>query len=932
MDVRVLTIFVALALGACSGPAAQRVEEEAAPGAVDPVEAAADFPTVEVPFEKFVLDNGLTVIVHEDHKTPVVAVNVWYHVGSKDELTGKTGFAHLFEHLMFQGSENFSGEFFEPLEKAGATDMNGTTNKDRTNYFETVPTSALDLALWLESDRMGHFAGAISQELLDEQRGVVQNEKRQGLNRPYGKVWDLVPSNTYPAGHPYSWSPIGSMEDLNAANLDDVKAWFGQHYGASNAVVVIAGDITAAEGLAKAKKYFGDIPAGPATAKRGPWVAPMTERKELTIFDDVPQERVYMIFNVPEQGSKTTEELRVASWVLGSGKNSRLYRRLVYEDQLATAADIWLNDGEVGSQIYIIADARPGVGVAKVEAAITEELARFAAEGPTAEELQRVKMNYFAGLVSGLERVGGFGGKSDLLARHEIFFDDPGAYQRLQRYLREARPKDVQAAADEWLEDDAVFVLRVLPEPERSVAEAQADRSELPEAGPAPSLDLPDLQRAKLSNGIEVLLSERHDTPIVNVSALFDVGFAYDKSARLGTTKFAMDVIDEGTESLSSLELAAELERLGARLSNSVSLDHVQLTLTTLTTTLPESLDVLGGVLLRPAFASEEIDRVRKRTLAEIDQEKARPFPNALRLLGPIVYGDAHPYGQPLTGTGTTDSVTALTRDDLVAFHQAVVHPKHAAILVVGDTTMETIKPLLEERFGKWSGEAAPFEGTTAAAQKAAGVTVYLIDKPRAEQSLIVAGHTIAPYDKDTQVAIDAMNAIVGGTFMARMNMNLREDKHWSYGARSFVFESRLDQLFGSYAQVQTDKTAESMVEIHKELAQFVGTRPATPEELQRTQNNKTRRLPGQNETTGRLLSSITELVRYDLPDNYWDTFVERINGLTVEQIQTTAQQTIDPKRMTWIVIGDLSRIEQKVRDLDLGEVVVLDASGAAVK
>ncbi len=889
-------------------------------------EGAADLPAVEVDYEKIVLDNGLTVLVHEDKKAPVVAVNVWYHVGSKNERHGKTGFAHLFEHLMFQGSENFEGEFFEPLEEAGATDMNGTTNRDRTNYFETVPKSALGVALWMESDRMGHFAGAISQERLDEQRGVVQNEKRQGLNRPYGEAWRLIPEHTYPAEHPYSWSVIGSMEDLNAASLDDVKSWFAEYYGASNAVLTLAGDITVEEAREQAEKYFGHIDAGPSVEQRGPWVAKMDERKELTTYDQVPQARAYYVYNVPQYGTDELEQLRIAARLLGDGKNSRLYKRLVYEDQIATDVFAWVYDGEIGSQILIGADARPGVPLAKVEEALEEQIAEFAADGPTADELKRAKMSYFSETVSGLEKVGGFGGKSDVLARGEVYVDDPGAFTELLDVQRKASADQVRATADEWL-TDGVFLLRVLPDPDHKAKtqESAADRSQVPDAGDAPELDLPDLERAELSNGIEIVLAQRHDVPTVRVRLSADGGFSADEADKLGAASLAMDVLDEGTESHSSLELAAELERLGASLSSGASLEESYVSVKALTTSLDETLGLFADVVLRPAFADEEIERRRKQLLAEIDQEKASPFSRALRLLGPLVYGDEHPYGVPLTGSGTSESVQSLTRDDLVSYHASAIRPDNSTILVVGDTTMDEIKPKLEAQFGQWSSDQQPTDARAAKLAEPDGVRVVLIDKPGAEQSLIVTGNAFAERDNIDQLAVEAMNAVIGGAFSSRLNMNLREDKHWSYGARSFVYETRGKQLFASYANVQSDKTSESMTEIKKELEQYLGDRPITEAELGRIKQNKTRKLAGQNETTSRLLGSIAEIVKFNLPDDYWDTYTGRMNDLSAEQAREAAKEAIQPETLTWIVIGDLDSIEQKVRALEFGEVVVMD-------
>jgi zinc protease len=915
----------------CAGPsapaeAATKDSTKKEVSAKETTQDVANLPKVALEYEKIVLDNGLTVLVHEDKKAPVVAVNVWYHVGSKDERPGKTGFAHLFEHLMFQGSENYHGEFFAPLEKAGATDMNGTTNNDRTNYFETVPKSALDVALWMESDRMGHFAGAISQERLDEQRGVVQNEKRQGQNRPYGEAWQLIPEHTYPEGHPYSWSVIGSMDDLNAASLEDVKGWFKEYYGASNAVLTLAGDITVEEAREKAEKFFGHIAPGPKVAKKGPWIAKMDERKELTTYDQVPQARSYYVYNVPQYGTETTEHLRIATRLLGTGKNSRLYKRLVYEDQLATDVFAFLSDGEIGSQVIVGANARSGVSLDKVEKAIEEEIAKMAADGPTDEELARVKMSYFSEAVSGLEKVGGFGGKSDRLARGEVFLNNPGAFTKLLELQREASTEQVRAAANKWL-DDGVFVLRVLPDPNHKAANAKsaADRSKVPDAGEAPTLELPKLQRATLSNGVEVVLAERHDVPMVRMRLMSDGGYSTDPNGKLGAATLTMDVLDEGTENHSSLELAAELEKLGANLSSGASLEESYVSMNTLATTLDPALDIFADVVLRPALADEEIERRRQQLLAQIKQETASPFSRALRLLGPLVYGESHQYGVPLTGSGTAESVKSLSREDLVAYHKGALRPDKTSILVVGDTTLEEIKPKLEARFGSWKADGEPNTAKSGAVAKNDKPRVILIDKPGAEQSLIVAGNVFAARDQVDQLAVDAMNAVIGGVFSSRLNMNLREDKHWSYGARSLVYETKGKQLFASYANVQSDKTSESMAEIKKELDAYLGDKPITAEELEKTKQNKTRKLPGQNETTGRLLGSIAEIVKFELPDDYYDTYTDRMHDLSVEDARKAAGEAIKPDTLTWIVIGDLDSIEQKVRELEFGDVVVME-------
>src|SRR5262245_24260075 len=477
---------------------------------------AAELPIPEIPYQKFTLDNGLTLIVHEDKKAPIVAVNVWYHVGSKNEKPGRTGFAHLFEHLMFNGSENYNKDYFMAVEPIGATDLNGTTNNDRTNYFQNVPKSALDTVLWLESDRMGHLLGAIDQAKLDEQRGVVQNEKRQGENEPYAVSEELITKATFPVGHPYSWTVIGSMDDLDAAKLDDVKEWFKTYYGPNNAVLVVAGDITAQDALARVKKYFGDIPPGPPVARFDQWVAKREGSQRQQVQDRVPQARVMKIWNVPGDVTKDRVLLSVATRVLASGKSSRLYRRLVYDDQIATSATAFLDTREIASQFTLQADAKKDVDPDKVEAALDQELQKFLKDGPTQEELDRVRADFFADFIRGVERIGGFGGKSDVLAASMTYGGSPDAYKQELELFRSATPAQIKDAANRWLADGE-YTLRIDPYPSDLKADKEGvDRKALPEPGATPVASLPKRETATLSNGLKVILAERHAIPVVD--------------------------------------------------------------------------------------------------------------------------------------------------------------------------------------------------------------------------------------------------------------------------------------------------------------------------------------------------------------------------------------------------------------------------------
>ena len=439
--------------------------------------AAAQEP-IDIPYTKYMLDNGLRLIVHEDHKAPIVAVNVWYDVGAADEEPGKTGFAHLFEHLMFNGSEHYNDDYFKPFDRVGATGMNGTTNQDRTNYFQVVPTTALDMALWMESDRMGHMLGAVDQARLDEQRGVVQNEKRQGENQPYGKVFLTLYENTYPTGHPYDHSTIGSMDDLNAASLDDVRAWFETWYGAANAVLVVAGDVDPEDVRARVERYFGHIPSGPPLIKPDVDLARRTGESRIVLQDRVPQARVYKAWNVAALGDPALDHLTLAGNVLTTGRSSRLYRRLVYDDQIATDVSAFTLSRQFGSLFILQATAQPGQDLAAVEAVLDEELrAVSSTSGPTAAELARAQTRQRASFVRGVERIGGFGGKSDVLAASEVYRGSPDGYLRTQETIMGATPADVQGSGNvEWLSRGALTV-EVQPFP--AYAASESDRRPL---------------------------------------------------------------------------------------------------------------------------------------------------------------------------------------------------------------------------------------------------------------------------------------------------------------------------------------------------------------------------------------------------------------------------------------------------------------------
>ncbi|HET7929871.1 MAG TPA: pitrilysin family protein [Rhodanobacteraceae bacterium] len=925
-------------------------------------QAAGSGSTLDIPYTRFTLPNGLTVVVSEDHKAPIVAVSVWYHVGSAYEPKGKTGFAHLFEHLMFQGSENHKDEYFRPFELVGATGMNGTTWLDRTNYFETVPTTALDMALWMESDRMGHLLGAIGQPELDEQRGVVQNEKRQGENQPYGRAMEDLQANAFPANHPYHHDTIGSMADLNAASLATVKQWFKDYYGAANTTLVLVGDITPAQARAKAMEYFGDIPAGPRVPRPQAWITARDSSTSSTMTDNVAQTRIYREWNTPGLDAKGNDRLMLdlAANVLGGSKTSRLYQRLVYQDKLADDVSVGNMSFELASMSLLQVDVKKGVDPKKVEAAIADEWAKFLKDGPTADELARVKATYRAATIRGMERIGGFSGKAVTLAEGQVYRDDPGAWKQDYDITMAATPAEVKAAADKWLSrgDYTLTVVpgkvaatdvantagraaipgrpanKLTPVGDYKVSKTDVDRSKgVPVVNTFPDLTFPTLQHGKLANGIKVVLAERHSIPVVQVEALFDAGYAADQGRKLGTSSFTMAMLDEGTKDLDSVEIAKRKQRLGAEIATGCDLDTCNAWMSALDANLADSLALYADIVRNPAFRAADVTRLRGQWLAGIAQEKTQPTTIALRLLPPILYGKGNAYAIPFTGTGTEASIKALSDADMHTFMHDWIRPDNMTILVAGDTTLAAIIPQLEKVFGDWKAptSAMPSKNLAKVAYPAKS-SVYLVNRPGAQQSVIIAG-LVAPSTKaPNDLEIDTMNGAFGGTFTSRLNMNLREDKHWAYGAGSFAPNAIGQRPYLMYAPVQTDKTAPSAEEILKEARAVIGAKPITAKEIRKIKDNDIRKMPGQYETAQAVLSAVEGIVKYDRPDDYVQTLKSRIESQKDADINAAAKEVIHPDHLTWVIVGDLAKIEKPVRALGLGEVHVIDADGNPVK
>ena len=935
----ILTLRTTLIAGAASlALVSPAVAQTAKPAPVADLVKAVD-----IPYQQFTLKNGLRVVVHTDRKAPVVAVSVWYDVGSKHEPKGKTGFAHLFEHLMFNGSENAPGDFFEPLKQVGATDYNGTTYFDRTNYFETVPTAALNRALFLESDRMGYLTGAITQTVLDEQRGVVQNEKRQGDNQPYGLIRYKLTEGLFPATHPYGHTTIGSMADLDAASLGDVKSWFKDHYGPNNAVLVLAGDIDLATARGLVEKYFGGIPAGPKSVAPPAPVPVLAAPKAEVMKDRVAAALVIKAWPVPGLNDPAAVPLDVAASVLGGLASSRLDNILVKREKLAVQVGADNSSFAQVGNFTINAVVRPGVDPATVAKRIDSILADFMRTGPTANEVQRVVTTTLADRIEGLQSVGGFGGKAVALAQGELYSNDPGFYKKQLALLAAQTPASVKAAADQWLSKPA-YMLTVVPgardaydeavvPPKANVVPApeaapKNTRGPLPAVGDVAGLSFPKVERATLANGITLVYANRTTVPITEAVISFDAGIAADVADKLGTQQLTLAMLDEGTSKLDSIAIAEAKERLGLDIGSGSSADRTTLSFAAPSANLIPGLQLWADIVRDPAFDDGEIARVKTQQLTQIAQELTSPEGLAARTLPPIVYGAGSPYAKS-RGSGDAAAVATLTRADLVAFRNAWLRPDKATIFVVSDRPLGEVKTDLDRVFGDWKMAGAAGRKVFRSDKSLPAPRIILVDRPDSPQSLIAAGLRTGLVGTDELLPVITANDALGGSFLSRINMDLRETKHWSYGVSGRFQRNAEAAPYTLRAPVQADQTGASIAALRQDVTAFVTTQPLTQAEFERSVTGAVRALSGEFETSSDVLQAMQTNDLYRRPDDYYATITQKYRALTRPQLDTAIRGAIDPKRFTWVVIGDAKVVRPQLDSLGLPVEVVPAASVA---
>ena len=919
-------------LAACSTTPRADVAAAPPPAAAPAIEAAEPAPLsalvseVKLPHEQFTLPNGLTVLVHEDHKAPVVGFGVWYNVGSKDEPKGQTGFAHLFEHLMFYGSDNVRDPIMTYLSNIGATDWNGTTWFDRTNYFETVSKSNLERVLFMESDRMGYLLPAIDQKRLDLQRGVVQNEKREGDNQPKGLIEYEILETLFPNGHPYQHDTIGSMADLDAASLADVKQWFLDKYGPNNAIVALSGDITLDEAKALMTKYFGAIPRGTVNTPTAADVPTLAAPKSLTFKDSVPTVELQRRWVVPGITSDQLAALDLGASVLGGLASSRLDNILVRDEKIAVAVSADMQPFHRIGFMEIDATVKPGVDPALVAKRLDEVVAQYLAEGPTEDELKRAATQVVASRIRGIERVAG---QNAMLAEGLLYNGDSDFYQRQLQSYAAVTPAEVKAAMNQWLGRP---VLNVTIEPgqrppyiESKVPPKATGKGDIkvasvkrtvPPAGATPPLDFPEVQHVTLSNGMKLSYAQRTAVPVTQVALSFDAGASADSVGKRGLQNMVMSLLDEGTTSRSAQQIAEDKERLGASLTAGGTSDRSTIALSALSANLAPSLALMADISRNPKFDPGDVERLRTQLVTAAKQAKTSPNSMAQREFFRQLFGVNHPYGS--TVLGDEEAIQAFTAADFTAFKDAWLRPDNAELFVVSDRPLAEVKAALDQAFGGWTAPAAPRGAKAFTAPAAAGgkPRIVLVNRPDSPQSVIYGGQ-VTPVDPmgDLTATMAGSDVLGGGTF-SRIFQDLREAKGWAYSPYGSAVLREHALPFIIQASVQADRTGDSVAELMKLMTGIVGPQKVTAAELGLAVASAVGELPGQFQTSDAVLAAMQANAMLGRDDNYYETLAARYGALTSGQVDAAVAHMLDPAKTTFVVVGDLAKIKPQIDKL----------------
>ncbi|MGE7205430.1 M16 family metallopeptidase [Sphingomonas sp. NPDC019816] len=890
--------------------------------------APAPAPQVaSVSFERFTLPNGLTALVHTDHSNPSVLVGLWYKTGSRDEPPGKTGFAHLFEHLMFQSTANRPQEYMEALKAIGAVGANGMTRTDDTVYFETVPTNALDSVLWLESDRMGYLDGGITQALLDEQRRVVLNEKRQGELRPEEMAWRHFLTAFYPAGHPYAHPTIGSTEDIESATLDDVKRWFQGHYGAGNAVLVLSGDIDAATAREKITRYFGAIRPGTPISRPLQWTPSLTETRRDLVYGEFAQASISRNWPISSGSPRDTTLLLLAARAMAGPKDAPLVRALVTEAKVATGVNATVNESALGSVLNVTMALRPGVSPEAADRALDAALADYAAKGPAPSRLQSIIAATDASLLGSLDDNGAIGNR---LGEGEVAHGDPSYFLKQRAWINTARPEEVRAVAARWL-GRPYYELITMPVPERQVATADVDRSHMPPPGPFKAqIAFPPVTTMTLANGMKLVVARRAGAATADMSLQFSSGTLTDPGVAPDVVTNAFDLLGSGAKTRSGESVERRLSQLGIQMGTRAGPWTSGIRWSAANSRLDDSFALVADLVRRPAYPTAAVDEARADALRAVAAQARNPFAAGMPLLQRAIWGDRNARGH----IATKQDAERLSRQALVDFQTRHIVPGDATLTIVGDVTPDQAKALAERYFGNWTGPASHIDRTMPAPSGGTpGPRVILVDAPGAPQSSITVGTRIPPFDKDRSAVESLTAATLADIGAGRLNANLRQDKGWSYGFGGEIEDAPTgDRLFVARGTVQADRTAASLAELRREFTEFATTRPPTEAELDAQRQTMIRASTLHYSRNQAFLDSLETATTYHLPYDRPTTLAQRLEGVTLNAAQDDARRLFRPDAMTWVVIGDLRTIEPQVRALGLAPVEVWDVSGRKLR
>ena len=902
--------------------------------------AAVPVPRLDLGTEHYRLGNGLEVILRRETRLPVVAVNLWYHVGPANEVPGRTGFAHLFEHMMFEGSGHVAeGEADRLLEAAG-TSENASTHFDYTNYIiPDVPANQLDLALWIQSDRMGFLLDRLDQASLSNQQAVVRNERRERYDdAPYGLADEEVYHRLFPPGHPYHPDVIGSHADIQSARLDDVRDFFRHYYVPNNASLAIVGDIDVARTKAMVEKYFGTIPRGPDVTRRIVPAPPLTGEQRVAMTDAVELPRVTMAWLSPPIFQPGDYDAIVTRRLLDGTRASRLTRRLVHDLRIAQSVEADVESLADGSVFTVTATAKPGHNLGELETAIDAELADLARRGPTRSEVEAAETALVAHSVADLDDIGNFGGFADQLNYYNHYLGDPDHINDDLRRTAAVTPDRVRRFVAGQLDPRRQVVVEVTPGPRTPVddppappapakssgsappASAEPWRDTVPTPGPPVTTPLPAVQRFTLANGLAVWLVESHRLPLVGASLVSQLGSSDDPPNRPGLTDLMTGALDGGTTSRDALGLSRELEAAGSTLSNQTSKDGTWLAATALTDHAPAALDILADSVRHPTFPADEVGRVRDADIVALRQSGDDADAVAGTVAARAVFGAGDPYAHP--ATGTEDGLAAVTLDDLRRAHDRAFAPATTALVISGDVTAAQARTLAEGAFGSWTGGAAPpapasSSGTGRPAAPAPRILV--VDKPGSSQTaLVLAAPGMARSDPDYEPALVA-NEVFGGAFSSRLNQDLRETRGYTYGVFSDVKAMRRAGLLTVTMDVQTGSTADAVAAALSDADHL--SAGVTADELDRARQSLSRSLPALFSTASKSLSTLRTLYLYDEPVDYYRRRPVRLAGIDGAAVAAMARRWFASAAFTVVAVGDRSAIDGPLRALDAGAV-----------